>query len=161
MNPVALKPALVGVLALVLLTAGATWKVQDWRYGKQLNGLESARVQGIAETWRIAREEEQRRQAAADEVEKNAREQLEQVEIRAVAAESAAGGLRGEIVRLRNSRTATCSTISAQQRQAGSSAIMVLGGLLEEADRMAGSLAEALERSRIAGQACELTYSRL
>lgn len=38
---------------------------------------------------------------------------------------------------------------------------MVLGGLLVDADRMAGSLAEALERSRIAGLACEATYAEL
>ncbi|VVN64668.1 lysis system i-spanin subunit Rz [Pseudomonas fluorescens] len=36
MSAAALKLALVGVLALLLLTAGGTWKVQDWRYGKQL-----------------------------------------------------------------------------------------------------------------------------
>jgi len=30
------KWALAGVLALLLLTAGATWKVQDWRYGQKL-----------------------------------------------------------------------------------------------------------------------------
>jgi hypothetical protein len=36
MSPTSLKLALVGVLALLLLTAGGTWKVQDWRYGKQL-----------------------------------------------------------------------------------------------------------------------------
>lgn len=36
MNPAALKLALVGVLALLLGTAGSVWKVQDWRYGKQL-----------------------------------------------------------------------------------------------------------------------------
>lgn len=36
MSPAALKWAVAGVLALLLLTAGATWKVQDWRYGKQL-----------------------------------------------------------------------------------------------------------------------------
>uniref|UniRef100_UPI002B24C74C DUF2514 family protein n=1 Tax=Pseudomonas putida TaxID=303 RepID=UPI002B24C74C len=50
---------------------------------------------------------------------------------------------------------ATCDTIAAQQRQAGTSAVVVLGGLLEESDRMAGDLAKALERSRIAGLACE------
>ncbi len=38
MNPTALKLALVGVLALLLFTAGGVWKVQDWRYGKQLAG---------------------------------------------------------------------------------------------------------------------------
>ena len=36
MTPAALKTALAGVLALLLLTAGGVWKVQDWRYGKQL-----------------------------------------------------------------------------------------------------------------------------
>ncbi|WP_454838187.1 lysis protein [Pseudomonas mohnii] len=36
MSPGAMKLALVGVLALLLLTAGGVWKVQDWRYGKKL-----------------------------------------------------------------------------------------------------------------------------
>ena len=36
MSPVALKAALAGVLALVLGVAGGVWKMQDWRYGKQL-----------------------------------------------------------------------------------------------------------------------------
>jgi len=36
MSPAALKTALAGVLTLLLITAGATWNVQDWRYGKQL-----------------------------------------------------------------------------------------------------------------------------
>jgi len=37
----------------------------------------------------------------------------------------------------------------------------VLGGLLEESDRMAGNCAAALERSRIAGLACESIYNGL
>ena len=36
MSPVSLKLALAGALLLVLLAAGATWQVQDWRYGRQL-----------------------------------------------------------------------------------------------------------------------------
>ncbi|WP_198044927.1 hypothetical protein [Pseudomonas frederiksbergensis] len=32
MNPAALKLAVAGVLALLLLAVGGTWKVQDWRY---------------------------------------------------------------------------------------------------------------------------------
>lgn len=34
MSPAVWK--LVGVLALLLITAGGVWQVQDWRYGKQL-----------------------------------------------------------------------------------------------------------------------------
>ena len=102
-----------------------------------------------------ARTEEQRRQALADEEGRRADEQYTNLEGRAVAAESRAVGLRGEIARLRAGHRATCDTIAAQQRQAGISAVVVLGGLLEESDRMAGDLATALERSRIAGLACE------
>ena len=35
MSPGAMKLALVGVLALLLLTAGGVWNVQDWRYGQK------------------------------------------------------------------------------------------------------------------------------
>lgn len=102
-----------------------------------------------------ARTEERRRQAVADEEGERARTKLELVQGRAAAAESAAGGLRGEIARLRAGRSATCDTIATEQLKAGASAVVVLGGLLEESDRMAGDLAEALERSRIAGLACQ------
>ncbi|GLO14707.1 hypothetical protein PPUJ20028_32900 [Pseudomonas putida] len=102
-----------------------------------------------------ARTEEQRRQAVADEEGESARQKLELAQGRAAAAESAAGGLRGEIARLRDGRRATCDAIAAQQSQAGTSAVVVLGGLLEEADRMASSCAAALERSGIAGLSCE------
>lgn len=108
-----------------------------------------------------ARTEEQRRQAVADKEGESARQKLELAQGRAAAAESAAGGLRGEIDRLRAGRAATCGAIATQQRQAGTSAIVVLGGLLEESDRMAGDLAAALERSRIAGLACESIYNGL
>ncbi|WP_236248717.1 DUF2514 family protein [Pseudomonas mosselii] len=102
-----------------------------------------------------ARTEEQRRQAVADEADRKADEKYTDLEIRAADAESRAVGLRGEIARLRAGHRATCDAIATQQRQAGASAVVVLGGLLEEADRMAGDLATALERSRIAGLACE------
>lgn len=102
-----------------------------------------------------ARTEEQRRQTLADEEGESARKELELAQGRAAAAESAAGGLWDEIARLRDGRTATCGAIATQQRQAGTSAVVVLGELLEESDRMAGSCAAALERSRIAGMACE------
>lgn len=108
-----------------------------------------------------ARTEEQLRQAMADEEGESARQQLELAQGRAAAAESAAGGLRGEIARLRAGRTATCDAIAAQQRQAGTSAVVVLGGLLEESDRMAGSCAAALERSRIAGITCEAIHHKI
>ena len=51
MSPGAMKLAVAGVLALLLLTAGGVWKVQDWRYGKQLaeqSGMHQADLTAIS-----------------------------------------------------------------------------------------------------------------
>ncbi|ORL62921.1 DUF2514 family protein [Pseudomonas putida] len=164
---VRLVPTWCWWLAALLLVAGA----QEIRVGAGKSEALAARSEladyrlEVSERDRRAsaqaRTEEQRRQAAADEEGESARKKLELAQGRAATAESAADGLRGEIARLRAGRSATCSTIAAQQRQAGTSAVVVLGGLLEEADRMAGDLATALERSRIAGLACESVVDRM
>ena len=154
------------LIALVLVAGG-----QQYRVVVAQGEIETARREladyrlEVAERDRRAaaksRTEEQRRQAVADEEGESARKKLELAKGRAADAESAADGLRGEIARLRAGHRATCDTIAAQQRQAGTSAVVVLGGLLEESDRMAGSCAAALERSRIAGLACESIYNGL
>lgn len=148
------------LIALALVAGGQQYRVvvAQGETGTARSELDDYRLQ-VAERDRRAaaqaRTEEQRRQTVADKEGESARQQLELAQGRAAAAESAAGGLRGEIARLRSGHRATCDTIATQQRQAGTSAVVVLGGLLEEADRMAGDLATALERSRIAGLACE------
>nr|WP_269805916.1 DUF2514 family protein [Pseudomonas asiatica] len=154
------------MIALVLVAGGQQYRVvvAQGETGAARIELADYRLQ-VAERDRRAaaktRTEEQRRQAAADEEGESARKKLELAQGRAATAESAADGLRGEIARLRDGHRATCDTIAAQQRQAGTSAVVVLGGLLEESDRMAGGLATALERSRIAGLACEASYNAL
>ena len=148
------------LIALVMVAGGQQYRVvvAQGETGTARIELADYRLQ-VAERDRRAaaqaRTEEQRRQAVADEEGESARKKLELAKGRAADAESAADGLRGEIARLRDGHRATCDTISTQQRQAGTSAVVVLGGLLEESDRMAGDLAAALERSRIAGLACE------
>lgn len=146
---------LIGLIALVLAVFGSAWQFQDWRYVKQISDItaEHAMASKVAEE--SARTEENRRQSIADDEGKKANERIANLESRASTAESRAVGLRGQIDRLRNGHAATCDTISTQQRKAGASAVVVLGGLLEESDRMAGDLAKALERSRIAGLSCE------
>ena len=148
------------LIALVVVSAGQQYRVvvAHGETTEVRKSLASYRLE-VAESARRAaaqaRTEEQRRQKVADQEGEDARQKLEAVAGRAATAESAADGLRGEIARLRAGRSVTCSAIAAQQRQAGTSAVVVLGGLLEESDRMAGSLAKALERSRVAGLACE------
>ena len=154
------------LLALALVAGGQQYRVvvAQGEATSARGELSDYRLQ-VAERDRRAaaqaRTEEQRRQAVADEEGESARQQLGLAKGRAAAAESAADGLRGEIARLRDGHRATCDTIATQQRQAGTSAVMVLGGLLEEADRMAGDFATALERSRIAGLACEAVVDRM
>ncbi|MDG9811139.1 DUF2514 domain-containing protein [Pseudomonas juntendi] len=174
MNWLAAVPAWCWWLIAMVLVAGG----QEIRVGAEKSAAATARGETatartelsdyrlqVAERDRRAaaqaRTEEQRRQAVADKEGESARQKLELAQGRAAAAESAAGGLRGEIDRLRAGRAATCGAIATQQRQAGTSAVVVLGGLLEESDRMAGSCAAALERSRIAGLACESIYNGL
>ena len=161
------------LIALALIAGGQQYRVMICEGAAADARVETAKSDKALADYRLevserdrraaskARIEEQRRQALADEEGESARQKLELAQGRAAAAESAAGGLRGEIKRLRDGHRATCDTIAAQQRQAGASAVVVLGGLLEEADRMAGSLAEALERSRIAGIACEDIHRKL
>ncbi len=154
------------LIALVLIAGGQQYRVlvAQGETATARKELSDYRLE-VSERYRRAaaqaRTEEQRRQTVADEEGESARQQLELAQGRAADAESAADGLRGEIARLRGGHRATCDTIAAQQRQAGTSAVVVLGGLLEEADRMAGSCAAALERSRIAGLACEAVVDRM
>lgn len=154
------------LIALVIVAGG-----QEIRVGAGKSDASAARAEladyrlQVSERDRRAasqaRTEEQRRQVVAEEEDRKADEKYTDLEGRAVAAESRAVGLRGEIARLRAGRSATCGAIAAQQREAGTSAAGVLGGLLEDADRMAGVFAKALERSRIAGLACESIYTGL
>lgn len=154
------------LIALVVVAGGQQYRVvvAQGETAKARTELAEYRLVAAENSRRAAaqaRAEEQRRQKLADEEGEHARKKLEEVTGRATAAESAAGGLRGEIARLRAGRRATCDTIATQQRKAGTSAVVVLGGLLEESDRMAGSCAAALERSRIAGLACEDVVERM
>ncbi|UTL89484.1 DUF2514 family protein [Pseudomonas fluorescens] len=148
------------LIALVLVAGGQQYRVviAQGETGTARAELADYRLQVAERDRRAAVQErtaEQRRQAVADEADRKADEKFTDLEGRATDAESRAVGLRGEIARLRAGHRATCGTIATQQRQAETSAVVVLGGLLEESDRMAGDLATALERSRIAGLACE------
>lgn len=145
----------LGVIVLAASCFGGAWQIQDWRYEKKLSDIAAEHALASKTAEESARAEEQRRQVISDEEGKKADDRITELESRASTAESQSVGLRGQIDRLRNGHAATCDTITTQQRKAGASAVVVLGGLLEESDRMAGDLAKALERSRIAGMSCE------
>lgn len=108
-----------------------------------------------------AREEERRRQVAIDGVEEDGQRKLAAARVDATDARAARDRLQLEVDRLRAGRAATCGAIAAQQRQAGDRAFDLLADLFERADFRAGELAEALDRSRVAGLSCEVAYEAL
>lgn len=161
MTPVQ-KLAGMAVLILVLMAAaaGVTWKVQDWRYDGKLADLGKAQAVAITEAGNKARAEEQRRQSAVNKEASDAREQNKAATVDAGAADAAGDRLHVDANKF--AASACAGDPGATQRGASATrAAMVLSDLLQRADKRAGELAVAYDRARIAGLACEATYSIL
>lgn len=160
MTPVQKLAGLV-VLILVLMAsaAGVTWQVQDWRYGKQLAEIGKAQALAITEAGNTARQEEQRRQSAVNKEASDAREQNKAAAVDAGTADAAGERLHVEADKF--AATACGDPGVAKRGASATRAAMVLSELLQRADQRAGELAVAYDRARIAGLACEATYSIL
>lgn len=145
------------LLVAMIIAFGAAWQVQGWRYEKQLAERDATQALDIAEAGRLAREEEQRRQSAVNEVGSDARE-----EIRAANADAGSADAAGDRLHVRAGEFAASACPSdpgaAQRGASATRAAMVLSDLLQRADRRAGELAAAYDRARIAGLACEHSY---
>lgn len=152
---------LIGLgLAILLALAfgfGGAWKVQDWRYGKQLAEIGEANALAIKEAGNAAREEEQRRQASVNKEASDAREQNKAAAVDAGTADAASERLHVDANKLAASACPGDSG-AAQRGASAARAAMVLSDLLQRADKRAGELAAAYDRARIAGQACERIY---
>lgn len=147
---------LTAVLLAVLISAGSTWRVQDWRYGKQLADIDRDQAVAIKEAGDLARQEEQRRQKAVNKEASDAREQNKAATVDAGTADAAGDRLHVEAGKF---AATACGDPGATQRGASATrAAMVLSDLLQRADKRAGELALAYDRSRIAGMACERSY---
>ncbi|WP_296267730.1 DUF2514 domain-containing protein [Pseudomonas sp. UBA6562] len=111
---------------------------------------------------RSARHEEQRRAQAQEEVKAHAHEQTQ-----VAAADAAGADAAGERLRHAAGQFAAgvgclgTDTAAVARGQAATRAAMVLSDLLARADARAGELAKAYDRARVAGLACEASYSTL
>ncbi|PQZ89511.1 hypothetical protein CQ048_17270 [Pseudomonas trivialis] len=141
------------------LSAGGTWCVQDWRYGKQLLQIELDQAIALKNAGDVARQEEQRRQAAVNKEASDAREQNKAAAVDAGAADVAGERLHVEAGKL--AATACVDPGAAQRGASATRAAMVLSELFQRADKRAGELAAAYDRARIAGLACERSYQSL
>ncbi|MGE8049723.1 DUF2514 domain-containing protein [Pseudomonas monteilii] len=111
---------------------------------------------------RSARQEEQRRAAAQEEVRAHAQEERKIADAGAAGADASGQRLRGEAAQL--AATVSCpgpDTAAIARGQTATRAAMVLSDLLARADERAGELAQAYDRARIAGLACEASYNAL
>ena len=137
----------------------STWKVQDWRYGKQLAEIGETQAFAITEAGNVARTEEQRRQSAVNKEAGDAREQNKAAIVDAGNADAAGDRLHVEAVKF---AATSCGDPGVAQRGASATrAAMVLSDLLQRADKRAGELAVAYDRARIAGLTCERSYNSL
>jgi hypothetical protein len=111
---------------------------------------------------RDAREEEQRRAQAQEEARTHAHEQTQVAD--AGAADADAAGQRLQHAATQLAATISCPTpdpAAIARGQTATRAAMVLSDLLARADARAGELAKAYDRARVAGLACEASYTAL
>ena len=153
-----------GLSMLVVIACFSTWKVDAWRYGKQLADLNVAHRIALAdiataatEASEKARQDEWNRQRTIDQVRADATHQKQKDD--ALAAEQRADNdsLRDQTRQL----LADKSVLNARLAQRGKTIndlVDLLAELRSEADGYAGELATALAASRRAGFACEASY---
>lgn len=147
------------IMLAMVISAGGTWQVQDWRYGAQLADIARDQALAITKAGEDARKEEQRRQATVNKEASNAREQNKAATVDAGVADAVGDRLHADASKL---AATSCGDSGVAQRGASATrAAMVLSDLLQRADKRAGELAVAYDRARIAGLTCERSYQSL
>lgn len=142
MTPWQILAALVVVMAV---SAGGSWRVQDYRYGEQLADIDQDHAVALKGAGDDARKEEQRRQASVNKEASDAREQSNAATVDAGTADAAGDRLYVEASQF---AATACGDPGASQRGASATrAAMVLSDLLQRADKRAGELAAAYDRA--------------
>ncbi|KJK14897.1 DUF2514 family protein [Pseudomonas sp. 2(2015)] len=153
-------------LALVLWAFWGTYEHGRSTMDAEWQARWAVRDAGDQQAWAQeearARSEEQRRAAAQEEARANAREQEHTAAAGADGADAAGKRLHDDAARYAAAAgKRTADSTAAARSQAATRAAMVLSDLLARADARAGELAKAYDRSRIAGLACEASYTAL
>ncbi|MEN8639573.1 DUF2514 domain-containing protein [Pseudomonas sichuanensis] len=158
----------VRVIALLLVVA-SYWGAYE--HGRSVERAEAEQASAkrdsgdrLAEVLgeRDARKEENRRETAKDEVRAHAQEQRTIADAGAASADAAGQRLRDEAGKL--AATVSCpatDTAAVARGQAATRAAMVLSDLLERSVDANRELAKAYDRAKIAGLACEASYTAL
>ena len=154
----------VGLAVLLVIACFSTWKVDDWRYGKQLAGFhmefsdyKTETATAATKASEDARALEQQRQREIEKVRTDATKQKQKDDALADLQRADGDRLRDQVGQLLADKT-TLSTRLAERGKTIEDLIDLLAELRAEADKYAGELAAALTASRRAGFACEGAY---
>ena len=157
----------LGLALLLAITCFATWKVDAWRYGKQLADVrkefadfKSDTATAATKASEDARELEQKRQREIEKVRTDAAEQKQSDDALAGVQRADGERLRDQVGHLLTDK-GILNTRLAKRGKTIEDLIDLLAELRAEADGYAGELAAALTASRRAGFACEQSYEAL
>lgn len=163
MNAVLLR-ASVAVLAIVILAgggfaAGVRWERDGWEARWQERNAQDA--QAAADQQALARATEQANQRRNQEIQDDATQQIDRARADADAGRADADRLRKQVALLSAKRCPTGDTGASTSSQADARAGVLLNDVFGWSVDRAAELAEAYDRARIAGLACESAYDSL
>lgn len=158
-----------GAATILLLVLASYWGMYQHgrsaeRAGWQARWAErdTADSAGRAQAEASAREEEQRRAAEQQKAREDAQKEQKVADADATAADAAGQRLRDEAGKFAAATSCAATDPAVIARGASAArAAMVLSDLLARADARAGELAKAYDDARIAGLACEASYTSL
>ena len=157
----------LGLAVLLAMACFATWKVDAWRYGKQLADVrkefadyKSDIATAAAKASEDARALEQQRQRDIEKVRTDAAEQKQKDDALADLQRADGNRLREQIGQLFADK-GILNTRLAERGKTIEDLVDLLAELRAEADGYAGELAAALTASRRAGFACEASYDAI
>jgi len=146
------------VLAALASIGYLSWRLDSVKADRQLVATErdtaNARVTSLGNTLRLQRQITDDINRVSDD----AKAKTEHVTAAVAIADGRARSLQQQITGLIAARK-SCTAEVASGSKARADLTVLLADLRRSADETAGRLAEALDRSRIAGFACEAAYS--
>ena len=157
----------LSLVALLAMACVATWKVDAWRYGKQLADVrkefadyKSDIATAATKASEDARAIEQQRQRDIEKVRTDATEQKQKDDALADLQRAYGDRMREQIGQLLADK-GILNTRLVERGKTIEDLVDLLAELRSEADRYAGELAAALTASRRAGFTCEASYDAI
>ena len=154
----------LSLVALLAMACVATWKVDAWRYGKQLADVrkefadyKSDIATAATKASEDARAIELQRQRDIEKVRTDAAEQKHKDDALADLQRADSDRMREQVRQLLTDK-GILNTRLAERGKTIEDLVDLLAELRSEADGYAGELAAALTASRRAGFACEASY---